>query len=88
VALGRNNWQFCGSAAGGQTAATLYSVIGTCKHLGIDSYAYLREALLALFRLGERPDEEQLAHWLPDAWRYHQRRSVADVEAPPTPWGH
>jgi transposase len=30
VALGRNNWQFCGSAAGGQTAAVLYSVVGTC----------------------------------------------------------
>jgi transposase len=68
VALGRNNWQYCGSAEGGRTAAVLYSVMGTCKHLGIDPFAYLRAVLPALFRLGERPGEEALACWLPDAW--------------------
>jgi hypothetical protein len=36
VALGRSNRQFCGSAAGGRTAAVLYSVVGTCKHLGVE----------------------------------------------------
>jgi hypothetical protein len=72
VVVGRANWQFCGSAEGGRTAATLYSVVGTCKHLGSDPFAFLREALPALFALGEAPSEEALAHWLPDAWR--QRR--------------
>ncbi len=33
IALGRNNWGVIGSEAGGQTAAVLYSVVGTCKHL-------------------------------------------------------
>jgi hypothetical protein len=34
---------------GGRTAAALYSVVGTWKHLGIDPFAYLREALPGLF---------------------------------------
>jgi hypothetical protein len=39
-----------GSEAGGRTAAVLYTMmVGTCKHLGIDPFAYLREALPGLF---------------------------------------
>jgi hypothetical protein len=80
VVVGRANWQFCGSAAGGQTAAVLYSVVGTCKHLGIDPFAYLREALPGLFALGEEPGDEALAAWLPDAWQ--RRQAVARVGTP------
>jgi transposase len=58
IALGRNNWGVIGSEVGGQTAAVLYSVVGTCKHLLIDPFAYLREALLGLFALGEEPATE------------------------------
>ncbi len=68
VALGRNAWGAIGSEAGGRTAAVLYSAVGTCKHLGIDPFAYLREALPGLFALGEEPTVEQLAAWLPDRW--------------------
>jgi Transposase IS66 family len=39
IALGRNNWGVIGSEVGGTTAAVLYSVVGTCKHLGIDPFA-------------------------------------------------
>lgn len=42
VVLGRKNWIFAGSAEGGRRAATLYSLIVSCKRLGIDPYAYLR----------------------------------------------
>jgi hypothetical protein len=42
IALGRNNWGVLGSAAGGKTAAVLCTVVGTCKHLGIDPFTYLR----------------------------------------------
>jgi hypothetical protein len=75
IALGRNNWGVIGSEAGGQTAAVLYSVVGTCKHLGIDPFAYLREALPALFALGERPTGEQLLEWLPDRWFLRRSRA-------------
>ena len=74
VALGRNAWGVIGSEVGGQTAAVLYSVVGTCKHLGIDPFAYLRDALPGLFALGEKPTAEQLLDWLPDRWVLNRAR--------------
>jgi transposase len=68
VALGRNNWVALGSEAGGQSAAVLYTMVLSCKHLGIDPFAYLREALMGLFVLGETPQVEQVMAWLPDRW--------------------
>jgi transposase len=37
IALGRNNWGVLGSESGGRAAAVLYTLVGTCKHLGIRS---------------------------------------------------
>jgi len=74
IALGRSNWGVVGSEAGGRTAAVLYSVVGTCKHLNIDPFAYLREALPGLFALGEEPTAEQLMDWLPDRWLLRRAR--------------
>ena len=82
IALGRNNWGVIGSETGGRTAAVLYTMVGTCKHLGIDPFAYLREALPGLFALGEKPTAEQLAEWLPDRWLLRRTR-----EAPPASAG-
>jgi transposase len=45
IAVGRSNWLFTGSPAGGKRAATIYSLIGTCKLLGIEPFAYLRDVL-------------------------------------------
>ena len=45
VALGRKNYLFAGSDAGGEHAAALYSLIGTAKLNGIDPEAYLRQIL-------------------------------------------
>jgi transposase len=80
VALGRSNWGVLGSEAGGETAATLYTMTATCKHLGIDPFAYLRETLMGLFALGEKPTAEQLSEWLPDRWsqrRQHEAEPAA-----------
>ncbi|HET8681727.1 MAG TPA: IS66 family transposase [Micromonosporaceae bacterium] len=74
IALGRNAWGVIGSEAGGQTAAVLYSVVGTCRHLGLDPFAYLREALPGLFALAEKPTAEQLLDWLPDRWLLRRGR--------------
>jgi transposase len=84
VALGRNNWVVLGSETGGQTAAVLYTLVQTCKHLGIDPFCYLREALPGLFALGEKPTTEQLAVWLPDVWLSRRSR---DSPAGPAPAG-
>jgi transposase len=42
VAVGRRNYLFAGSDAGGERAAAIYSLIGTAKLNGIDPEAYLR----------------------------------------------
>jgi transposase len=63
-----------GSEAAGRTAAVLYTLVGTCKHLSIDPLAYLREALPGLFTLGEKPTAEQLLDWLPDRWLLRRGR--------------
>jgi hypothetical protein len=48
VAVGRKNYLFAGSDAGGRSAAVLYSVAGTCRRLGLDPFAYLRDAFARL----------------------------------------
>ena len=52
VALGRKNYLFAGSDAGGERAATFYSLIGTAKLNGMDPEGYLRTVLE---RIAEHP---------------------------------
>lgn len=62
VALGRKNFLFAGSNAGGERAAAMYSLIGTAKLNGIDPEAYLA-AVLA--RIADHPLKrlEELLPW-------------------------
>lgn len=46
LAVGRNNWLFVASEAGGKRMAIIYSIIATCEILGIDPEAYLKDILL------------------------------------------
>ncbi len=73
IAVGRSNWKFVGSAKAGERAAVHYSIVGTCRHLGLDAAAYLREVLPALHALGEKPTRDQLQPLLPDAWAKRQQ---------------
>jgi hypothetical protein len=41
VALGRKNYLFAGSDAGGERAAAIYSLVGSAKLIGLDPQAYL-----------------------------------------------
>jgi hypothetical protein len=45
IALGRKDWLHLGSDRGGGTAATLPSLVQSCKNLGNESFAYLRDVL-------------------------------------------
>ncbi len=45
VALGRKNWLFAGSDAGGETAASLYTITETAKLNGVNPWLYLRHVL-------------------------------------------
>jgi transposase len=52
LALGRKNWLFAGSDAGGERAAVFYTLIRSAKLNGIEPENYLREVLI---RIGEHP---------------------------------
>jgi hypothetical protein len=45
LALGRKNWMFAGSDAGGRRAATLYTILQTATLNGLDPEAYIRDVL-------------------------------------------
>ena len=45
IAIGRRNWMFAGSDAGGERAAAIYSLIGTAKLIGLNPEAYLTYVL-------------------------------------------
>src|ERR1022692_1461654 len=62
VAVGRRNYLFAGSDAGGERAAILYGLIGTARMNGMDPEAYLRYVLA---RVGEHPINriEELLPW-------------------------
>ena len=52
VALGRKNYLFAGSNAGGERAAAMYTLIGSAKLHGIDPEAYLSHVLT---RIADHP---------------------------------
>ena len=52
VSLGRKNYLFMGSDAGGERAAAIYSLVETTKLNGLDPEAYLREVLT---RIADHP---------------------------------
>ena len=62
VSLGRKNYLFMGSDAGGERAAALYSLVETAKLNGVDPMAYLTEVLN---RIADHPINrvEQLLPW-------------------------
>ena len=62
VTLGRKNYLFAGSDAGGERAAILYSLIGSAKLNGLDPERYLRDVLT---RIADHPIRriEELLPW-------------------------
>ena len=45
IAIGRGNWTFFGSDAGGRTAAVLRSFIATCKRCDVEPWAWFNDVL-------------------------------------------
>jgi hypothetical protein len=60
---GHTIWMFFGSDRGGETAATLMSVLAGAKRHGIEPFAYVRQSLIALSATAV-----DLRSLLPDIW--------------------
>uniref|UniRef100_UPI0011AEA761 IS66 family transposase n=1 Tax=Methylobacterium sp. B34 TaxID=95563 RepID=UPI0011AEA761 len=73
IAVGRRNWTFAGSDAGGHRAAALYTLIETAKLNGIDAQAWLADVLS---RLPDHP-ARHIDDLLPWNWTQHQPRPIA-----------
>lgn len=65
ISKGRDAYLFVAAERGGHVAATLYSLIGTCKLNGIEPYAYLKDVLQ---RLPQHPIN-RVAELLPFNWQ-------------------
>ena len=69
VAVGRKNYLFCGSDAGGRTAGVLYTMTQTCRRHGLDPFAYLQDVLTRL----PSAQVEDLPLFLPNRWSAQPR---------------
>jgi transposase len=76
VALGRKNFLFAGSDAGGERAAAIYSLTGSAKLNGLDPEAYLRYVLA---HINEQPINK-VAELLP--WRVADKLVATYSEQP------
>src|SRR3954470_5472791 len=73
IAVGRRNWTFAGSDAGGRRAAALYTLIETAKLNEVDPHAWLADVLT---RLPDHP-AQRLHELLPWNWKTSQIRPLA-----------
>jgi transposase len=65
IAVGRRNWTFAGSDAGGRRAAAMYTLIESCKLNDVDPRAWLADVLA---RLPEHP-ASRIGELLPWNWK-------------------
>lgn len=65
IAIGRKNWLFTGSEAGGRAAATMFSLISSAKRNQIDPHAYLTDLITRL----PATSTGNLTQFLPDHWK-------------------
>ncbi len=73
VAVGRKNYLFCGSEEGARRAATLYSLIESCKAVGVEPFAYFADVLARTATASAR-------ELLPRAWK--AARDAAQAASP------
>jgi transposase len=77
VVLGRRNWLHVGQEAGGEKAANLFSLMITCKRLGVEPYAYLHDILR---RLPRHPNKD-IWQLTPRGWK----ETLGSQLPPPAP---
>ena len=65
LAIGRKNWLFFGSPEGGEAGAILFSLVQTCRGLGINPREYLEDVMRRI--MGH--NSQKLHELLPDEWQ-------------------
>ena len=65
IGVGRRNWTFCGSDAGGERAAVIFTLIETAKLCDVDPRAWLADVLA---RIADHP-ASRIDELLPWTWR-------------------
>lgn len=68
IAIGRRNWLFTGSHAGGHAAAAMFSLISSAQRHGAEPLSYLTDLFT---RLPATP-LSQIDQFLPDRWQANQ----------------
>ncbi|MGE0787781.1 MAG: transposase, partial [Sandaracinaceae bacterium] len=63
-AVGRKNWIFLGSDDGGHVNATFTSLLASCRMVGVEPWAYLRDLLCLL----PRWSRHQILELAPASW--------------------
>ncbi|MEI8125877.1 MAG: IS66 family transposase [Parachlamydiaceae bacterium] len=69
LAIGRKNWLFVGSEDGGEAAAIIYSLIQTCRALGVNPRDYLEDVMRRLMS----HSADKIDELLPDNWAAAQK---------------
>jgi transposase len=64
VAVGRKNWLFAGSMAGAHRAALLYSLVQSCKLVGVSPFVYFKDVLV---RIATHP-HQHIDELTPKGW--------------------
>ena len=64
LAIGRKNWLFFGSPGGGEAGAVLFSLVQTCRGLGINPREYLDDVMRRIMS----HNNQKLHELLPDHW--------------------
>ena len=65
IGVGRKNWLFAGSERGGHAAATIYTLIESCRRAGVDPFPYLRDVLV---RVATHP-ASRVHEFVPASWK-------------------
>ena len=71
ITIGRKNWIFAGSKAGGERAAAIYSVIETAKLNGLEPQAYIADVIEKIANGWPASHWDELMPW---NWRPQEQR--------------
>lgn len=70
LAIGRKNWLFFGSPEGGESGAVIFSLVQTCRGLGVNPREYLEDIFGRLLS----HNAQRLHELLPDQWLLSRQR--------------